>query len=386
MNLLRSQHWVPAGIAIVASTYGLARYAYGLFLPQIQREMELSTELMGLIASGSYLGYLLATLIGMTVSARLGPRAPVVLGGVLAALGMLTIAMSSSVFMLVLGVFLAGTSPGFSYPPLSDAIIRVVQVKKRERAYAWINSGTGFGVILAGPIALWTGSDWRLAWLIFAAVALVSSVWNYFTLPTGAFVHGAEKLPKLNSVFFLRRSASFLYLAALSFGIVTSVYWTFAVDLLVSSQDYSESWTILFWTLIGISGIFGCFAGDTVNRFGIRSVYWAMLAAIALAIVLLPFALSWKFLAYFSASLFGATFISITAVFGIWSMLIYRDRPSAGFGATFFLISMGQFVGPVVTGFMAEEIGLVSTFYAAAFLCILLMILQPTDNVRSLGK
>ena len=34
--------FVGAGISIVAVTYGLARYVYGLFLPQIQSDLALS--------------------------------------------------------------------------------------------------------------------------------------------------------------------------------------------------------------------------------------------------------------------------------------------------------------------------------------------------------
>lgn len=47
---------IPAGLAIVVSTYGLARYSYGLFVPQIRADFNLSVEMMGRIASGSYAG------------------------------------------------------------------------------------------------------------------------------------------------------------------------------------------------------------------------------------------------------------------------------------------------------------------------------------------
>ncbi len=346
--------------------------------------MALSLETMGLIASTSYLGYLLATLIAMSVSAKFGPRFPTVLGGFMATAGMTLIATSSSTLLLTLGVFLAGTSPGLSYPPLSDAIIHVVSQPKRERAYAWINSGTSFGVILAGPIALWSGQSWRTAWLIFALVALVSTLWNWVVMPTQNTSGVSKDIPKMNIDLFMRKSAGALYIAAFLFGIITSVYWTFAVDLLVSDNALSERNAIAFWVLIGVAGILGCFAGDVVNRIGMRTAFKYTMLAITCAIAILPLAAKWAAFALISGALFGATFISITAIFGIWSIYTYNDRPSAGFGATFFLISLGQIVGPVVAGYVAALIGMDTIFYTSALFCLSLIALTPKINTYSM--
>ncbi len=53
---------IGPGLMIVAATYGLARYSYGLFLPSFAREFDISRDMLGLIASGSYAGYVAATL------------------------------------------------------------------------------------------------------------------------------------------------------------------------------------------------------------------------------------------------------------------------------------------------------------------------------------
>ena len=182
-----SRELVPAGIAIVAATYGLARYAYGLFLPDIQADLALATATMGLIAASSYGGYLVATLIASWVSALTGPRLPVVLGGIAAATGMAAISIANGPWFLAAGVFLAGMSPGLAYPPLSDAVVRLVPDRRQERVYAWINSGTGFGVLMAGPLAVFVGTDWRYAWALFAAFAVIATLWNARLMPTGPF-------------------------------------------------------------------------------------------------------------------------------------------------------------------------------------------------------
>jgi hypothetical protein len=42
--------WLVApGLAMIAVTYGLARFAYGLFLPEMRESLDLSESVLGLI-------------------------------------------------------------------------------------------------------------------------------------------------------------------------------------------------------------------------------------------------------------------------------------------------------------------------------------------------
>ncbi len=378
--------FVISGILAVASTYGLARYTYGLFLPHIQEDLGLTLEVMGFIAGGSYLGYVLATWIGMSVSAIYGPRRPVIIGCAAAALGMICIATATNPWHLAFGVFLAGTSPGFAYPPVSDAVMKAVTEPRRERAYAWINSGTGFGVIASGPIALWAGADWRTAWLIFSGVAMAAALLAYWHMPHGRYGGHGSQLPKMDLRFFSRQSARPLFSAALIMGVITSVYWTFAVDLLISHGTWPSERSILFWVLIGASGIFGALAGDLVHRFGLRAAFRALTLIVGVSILLLPLGSSSLILSLASGILFGSSFIAVTAVLGIWSIAIYNDRPSSGFGMTFLLVSLGQILGPIVTGLTASYIGLDGAFLGAAFLCLSITVLTWGSNVTSMTK
>ena len=74
----------------------------------------------------------------------------------------------------------------------------------------------------------------------------------------------------------------------------------------------------------------------------------------------------------------------ITGLFGIWSMHVFQDRPSAGFGATFFLISAGQMVGPPIGGYWADLFSLQSTFLITAILSASSAFLEPKKDLRTL--
>jgi len=371
------------GLMIVAATYGLARYSYGLFLPVFAEAFDLSTDTLGFIASGSYAGYMAATLLASWISAIVGPRLPIVMGGVSAAVGMILIALADGPAMLTFGVVIAGTSPGLSYPPLSDAVMRLVRKESQNRAYTVINSGTSLGVIVAGPLALWAGTDWRWAWMAFAVFALVATLWNARVMPSRGDKSFAARLPSLTPAWFFKAASLRLFAAALILGLATSVYWTFSVELIVEGGGGAQAQ--LFWVVIGIAGFAGASAGDLTTRIGLRMSLRLAATGVALAITLLAFADGSDAGQLLSAMLFGATFILTTGLLGVWSVHVFHDRPSAGFGATFFLITLGQLISPSVAGITAASVGLEATFWVAAGLAMTMAALVPAKDIRSMS-
>ncbi|WP_280565353.1 YbfB/YjiJ family MFS transporter [Chromohalobacter sp. 48-RD10] len=63
---------IVAGIMLIGTTYGLARFAYGLFLPSMREEVGLSATLAGVIGSGAYVGYCLAIVLIAVITALIG--------------------------------------------------------------------------------------------------------------------------------------------------------------------------------------------------------------------------------------------------------------------------------------------------------------------------
>ncbi|MGM0433300.1 MAG: MFS transporter [Pseudomonadota bacterium] len=379
---------IPAGLAIVAATYGLARYTYGLFVPEIRNELGLTIEVMGLIGSLSYGGYLIATLFGSTVSGVVGPRLPIILGGLGAATGMALIAASQGPWLLGIGVMLAGTSPGLAYPPLSDAVMRLIREPQQNRTYAIINAGTSVGVIISGPAALLAGEEWRLAWAGFAMFAVVATVWNATLMPSGPYLntHGQQAPQPLHIAWLVTPATSRLFVAATLFGIATAVYWTFAVDLLVQHGAMPGAWTRAFWILIGLFGLIGGAAGDSVRRFGLRRSFTSALIGCSLSILSIAIWSTHIPVALVSAMVFGATFIMITGLFGIWSVNLFQQRPSAGFGVTFFLISAGQLVSPTIAGLLAGEWHMGIPFLLAGGLCAGTALLGPQEEIYAMSE
>src|SRR5215210_4837959 len=179
--------WLVApGLAMIAITYGLARFAYGLFLPEMRESLDLSESILGLIGAGSYVGYCFAVLGALMFTSRAGPRFMAVAAGVVAVVGMATVASAPTAWVLALGVLVAGSSSGLASPPMGEAVACSIRSDLQDRANALINSGTSVGVALSGPAALFLTGQWRIAWAVFTLVGCAVLVWNAVVMPRRA--------------------------------------------------------------------------------------------------------------------------------------------------------------------------------------------------------
>ena len=96
------------GFALIAVCYGLARFAFGLFLPYIRGDLSLSAVIAGFIAGGSFLGYCISIVASAALTERIGARWVAAGAGVVAAIGMALIALANTPAILAAAVLFAG--------------------------------------------------------------------------------------------------------------------------------------------------------------------------------------------------------------------------------------------------------------------------------------
>lgn len=129
------------GAAVVGVAFGMARYAYGLTLPDVREEFGLSELLLGLIASGTFAGYLVGLLAVPRLAARRGPRAPTTVGAVSGLVGAAAVALAPSPGVLAAGAVVAGSAAGWVWAPYSDIVTRVVPSRDQPTLLAEITPG-----------------------------------------------------------------------------------------------------------------------------------------------------------------------------------------------------------------------------------------------------
>lgn len=121
----------------------------------------------------------------------------------------------------------------------------------------------------------------------------------------------------------------------------------------------------------------GGFASTLIDRMGLYLTLLIGNGAIALSLFLILLFPSSIIIIGGAAVLFGSTFILVSGVYGIWSLRLFAARPSAGFGCTFLLISLGQLIGPAITGVIAQNFGLAPVFVGAAIAAAAAGLIKP---------
>ncbi|HUR84073.1 MAG TPA: MFS transporter [Solirubrobacteraceae bacterium] len=364
---------------MVAVTFGLARYGYGLLLPDIRAELELDSAALGLIGTGSFAAYLVATVASGMLAARLGPRLLVTAGGALAVVGMLLVAAAQGPAALAAGLFVAGASSGLVYPPFADGVAQRVGARSRGRALAIVSAGTGWGVLVSVPIAVALGASWRAAWVVFAAIALAATLWAAWALR--GVDTAAPPAERLRASWFLCPRSGPLLAAALLIGLGSSVYWTFAVDLVAGDGGMGAPTARLVLALVGAASLAGAFSGDLVQRLGARPTIVCGALALSVSLALLAAAPgSWLAVAP-SAILFGAAYNVLLAVDAIWSAQVFAQRPATGLAAVMFMLATGLLAGPALAGAMATSLGLPAAFLAGAAVVAATALLLPREEL-----
>lgn len=129
----------------------------------------------------------------------------------------------------------------------------------------------------------------------------------------------------------------------------------------------------------GDRGVAGFFTGDSVGRFGLRSVLLVGFCTLGVAIGTLGLAPVSLPAVLFSAVLFGASVMLLGALFAVWSAEVFGSQSGAGLSVVVMVITVGQIVGSVAAGFIAGSAGLGVAFMAAAVLALATGLIRPHE-------
>jgi predicted MFS family arabinose efflux permease len=373
-TLHRPAPWavVGSGLAVVAVAFGLSRYGYGLLLPEMRSSLGLGLGALGVIGAGSYAGYLVASLAAPRLVSLWGLRWTVVLGGLAATGGMLLCAAATGAVSLGAGITLAGASAALVWPPYIAAVETHLAVGRRPRAHGLINSGTAYGVAVAGPLSLVAGSSWRTAWIVFAVLAVAATAWCALVLgPHRPPADAGERGARLRSV--ARRQGTGLLATAALLGLVSGCYWTFGVEVATAAAPVGGSSGAVFQLVVGLSGVAGGAVGALLTRATLPRLLALMALALSAACLLLTTGPAW--LVLLSAALYGTAFIASIGLLVIWNTHVVPDAAATGVATSMFAMGIGLIIGPPLAGTAADTWGIDAVFLACSPLCAAVAVL-----------
>ncbi|QOR40011.1 MFS transporter [Billgrantia diversa] len=352
------------GSGVIAITYGLARFVFGLFLPSMREELTISSTMAGVIGALPFLSFVFAILAAPWVTRSLGVRHAGAAAAGLAGVGLMTIALAPSSLLLAAGVLVCGISTGLSSPAMAEAVSRVVPPGLRGRVNATINAGTSVGIALAMPAVLIWAQAWRSAYTGFAALAALAALTAYFYLPRGKRSTSSSR-PR--SAALPRSRKQWLRIIRLSglaagMGCVSAAYWVFAPDAVITAGGLASSKTAWMWLAVGLGGLVGGSAGDLISRFGSLISHMTGITVMAASLALLALHPSNFVLAMSSAALFGAGYMILTGFHLVRSVEIMADAPAFAPVLPLLATSVGQVAGSPLAGWLVGTEGHAATF------------------------
>lgn len=373
-----------AGLLALAATYGIGRLAYGLFVPVFAQEFGLALDVLGFYASAAQAGYLVATVAAGGLTARFGPRVPVVSGCLLLAGGSAVTASAPGPMLLGVGITAVGTSAGGAWAPFSDAVSAQVRTEGRRRALALVNAGSPVGLVVASVCVLVAGDRWRAAWWLSAMVGLVAAAvcWRVLApVVPGPVLH--RERPAFG--WFVNPRSVRLFMVTVGLAITSGAYLAYA-------PETAQGAGLPGWigpgigAALGIAGAaVGVFAGDVAARYGLRGPLAMMLVLVGGSTLVLLVEPGSLVAVLGSAAVFGVGFTTAFALVVMWSHQVFHDRPTTGFTAVIVVAATGFVVGPGLFGVLAAHVGRTAALLAAAVPALVVAAIPPTWEDRRGG-
>jgi len=355
------------GFLLIAVSYGLARFSWGLMLPAVSQEVPFSPRLAGVLSACSFAAYCLSVSVASRICTRYGARLVGLISALCAAVGLLLLAAASSPLLLAAGLLIAGFSAGLSSPSLAAAVSLAITAPRQTQVNTIINAGTGAGIILSVPLLLIL--PWRYACVLFAVVALLTllPVWRY--LPSGAAI---QVEPSAKVSLFIRQVVRLAIIAFIS-GMASAAWWSFGPEVLPQHAKVADTLISLLWLVCGAAGMLGVLTGPLARLIGMRQVYRLSLLCMAAPLMVIAFSHAFSVWLLLAVALCGAGYITLSGVLLVGGAQATPERPASGVGVVFFMLAAGQIAGSLLFGLLYAQVGaapalIVFTLLAGAML------------------
>lgn len=360
------QSWLILSVIFIQWLIGyFDKTAISVLAVPISAEFNFSKPQMGMVLSGFFFGFALMVPIGGYLADRFGPRR--VLFTVMLLWSVFTglTAFAWSLMSLIAMRALFGAAEG-SFPAASSAAIaQLMPFNKRGRAKGLLQSGATLGTGVGAFLVAWIASisGWRMPFLVFSALGIVTSV--IFLMVSSPMVAAGEKTRRNGGKVPIKevlRSPLIWLLASTQFGVGFFAwglsswlpsYWVQVKGLQLTGAGLATAIPniVSFFTMIAV----GFLADKTAGKEG-RFVSAFMVVTIVATV-----------LTYYASSVFqgviyvGVAQIAISACAPLLAIVVLKRVAPAVVGTATGMTNFGQqlagVIAPTVMGYAIELAG-----------------------------
>ena len=364
--------WPAFGLGLsVAAGNGLARFAYALVLPAMRDDLHWSYAEAGWLGTANAIGYVLGAVSGYMLLRRLRPSQLFALGLVLTFTALLLTGLRAEHAWLSATRMAAGVGTAWAFACGGALVAARYQGHPdlRGTATGIFFAGGGIGIALAGvcvnPLLAQLGSSgWPTAWLVLGTLATLASIWP---IREARRIGGSANATS-NEPMDLRGLAPSL----LSYFLVACGYIVYMTFIFAWMGDQKLSWQFgtAVWLTLGAAAALSPFVWRRALDSWHPSVTLAASCAAMLLGTLLPIVSASTVSVLLSAACFGVSiFIAPSAVAVLVRKTMAPGQWAKGMIFYTVLFAVGQAIGPVLSGWVADRSSLdASMVFAAALL------------------
>ncbi|CAH2407573.1 YbfB/YjiJ family MFS transporter [Mesorhizobium ventifaucium] len=360
-----------AGMIALALAMGIGRFVYTPILPGMMEELGLSPADAGWVASANYLGYLVGALAAVGGWAHCRERLLMLAGLAATAVltGLMGLADTMAAFLFIR--FLAGVASAFVLVFMSSIVFSHLAAAGRNDLQALHFGGVGLGIAASSAlmaILVTEHAGWPAGWFWSAAISACAIAVVMLLLGSTAAANGADgrepALPK-------DRSLTKMIVAYGLFGFGYIVTATFLVAI-VRQGGGGRVFETMVWMVTGLAGIPSVWLWQKIAaKIGLYQAYaWGCLVEVVG--VTASVAVGGHVGPLLGGFLLGGTFIAITALGLQTGRQLAPQAPRRILALMTASFGLGQIIGPIVAGLLAQASGdfFLASIVAAAVLLV----------------
>ncbi|HEY4192626.1 MAG TPA: YbfB/YjiJ family MFS transporter [Mesorhizobium sp.] len=355
-----------AGMIGMAVAMGIGRFVYTPILPGMMEELGLTASDAGLIASANYLGYLAGALLAAGGWAHGRERLAALCGLGATAILCASMAMTQAMIPFLVIRFFAGVASAFVMVFLTSIVLSHATAGRQGSLQAMHFGGVGLGIAAsAGLLAVLVlcHAGWTAGWLwsaVIAACGFLAVAWMADEGPAGSGNGAAEREPPLPK----DRSLVKIIVAYGLFGFGYVITATFLITI-VRQGGGGRVFETMVWLVTGLAGAPSVWLWNWIAaRTGIYAAY-ALASLIEAVGVAASVSLGGRIGPVLAGLLLGLTFIAATAL-GLQAGRRHAPQsPRRLFALMTAAFGVGQIIGPIIAGTLAERSG---SFFASSIL------------------
>lgn len=156
----------------------------GIGVDRVKMDFNLSNTLAQLIPSAVFLWFFVLSVPVGILQDRIGKRTVLNIGMLITAIGLFFPYFFYSFEMALFGFAMLGIGNTIVQVSANPLLVDVVPANRRSSFLSFSQFVKAIGSMIAAPLAGWLAlqfGDWKLLFLIFGVVSLLSVVWLYFT-------------------------------------------------------------------------------------------------------------------------------------------------------------------------------------------------------------